>query len=346
MMSRLAPLLVLAIGLGGYFWLEQRKEPVVKKVAASPAKMQASKKLSSELLETPREPIKESPKVKISAECSKTWNDIQALKSEDFQNLKFPNLSSCQNVPAQFSQVMMQYLNACKNVLNGGVDLPNREKNDCRSAMYTYRATITDYLTRDQPIDQVSDLRVLIDKLIASFGAGDLDTDRMLEAAERIHHLAPELYEPLKAMVVARFGPIFKGEKDPVRLAEAFASIEKSVQEAEEFNSADPDLWEARFLARSRLGQDLDRADQVVSEMRQVKGLEGLSDYFQAGVEWRRGNAEVASQFLERAIKRDPENERYLDSREKMKAAKPGAKDVFQSSIRFSFDFDVDRYKN
>lgn len=319
-------------------------EPLSTK--APPAKFLKAKQITKTLLNEPRPPVVEPQLVKVSSSCSKVWDQIQSLTTSDFENLKFPSISACQNVPAEFSVVTMKYIDACKK-LNEGAVLTDREKSDCRAALYTYRATITDYNTREENIDQISDLRVLIDKLISSFNAGvDPDTDRILRVAERIHRLEPDLYEPMKAIVVAKFDPIFKGERDPVRLADTFAAIEKAAAEAEEFNTADPDLWEAKFLARSRLGQDLDRADQVVDDMRRVKGLEGLSDYFQAGIEWRRGNAELAASLLDRALKRDPKNERYLATQEKMKDAKPGAKELFSSSVRFSFDFDVDKYKN
>jgi tetratricopeptide (TPR) repeat protein len=337
----------MIVALLGWVWIQNdySLESNAKKTITP--KLEASKKLSNELLEAARDEVKKTSVIKISDECKKVWDELQALKGDDFKLMKFPNLAVCQHVPPQFAPAMMNYMNACKNAIAGALNMTEKDKNDCRSAVYTYRATITDFYTRDQDIDQIGDLKILIDKLIASFGAGaDLDTDRMLQAAERIHQLAPELFEPVKAMVVARFGPIFKGEKDPVRLADAFAAIEKAVQTAEEFNTADPDLWEAKFLARTRLLQDLDRGDQVINEMRQVKGLEGMSDYFQAGIEWRRGDTERAAALLERAIQRDPKNERYLESREKMQGAKAGDKNIFQAGIRFTFDFDADQYKN
>lgn len=326
-------ILILVSACAAIYW--GMKWPMRNQIIrAEESLMERSDKIKEALIEEPREVVEEAPAQNaISEECQNLWNRILTEKVDrNAQNFVPPDLSVCKNVPAEFNAATQEFEEACR-----AVGLSESQKQNCFSKYLVYRATISDWQTRDQKIEEISDEKLLLDKLLSSFSSKDMK--RALELAERLHEKLPDFYEPMKAILAAKMMIFASSEtaKDEAAMDETIQSLERTLQRAEEFQQNDVELVDMRAFVDTRGFKDLDKLQNFVEDLRARGAPSELVAYYDAARAWRMNEKDRAKEIVDQALQVTPQNARLAQLKEDMATKKPG-EPVFSFSINFNFE--------
>jgi hypothetical protein len=175
-----------------------------------------------------------------SEECRQFWSAIRELdlrvQQDEFPDIKqATNSEKCTQVPASLKSLHDHFNKVCGK---------STDSQQCLVALYYYRAALTDLMTKDIPLGQINDPKIVIDKMLAN---REINPVFSIQAAERLAELEPKLYEAKKAQVLGR---LYLSSRNKEGSSEAdWQALDKAISQAREMSETDPELIEAELLS-------------------------------------------------------------------------------------------------
>lgn len=281
-----------------------------------------------EIFQAPRAPIAiENPEV--SEACKAYWNELRAI---DFRELTqfppkadlLPSSENCATVPQSMANIHSKLLASCQGIESAyHEDMSETDwkvlSSQCYESLYLYRAMITDFATQQIPYAQMTDPRLVSDKLILRF---EESPAKGKEAAKRLLELEPEMMAAKKALFISEFDDALKnasgsGDEKWLAVSEALDRLR---------DSDDPEILEMRIGAEIFQYGDPDRVEQVAEEISKNHPERGVGPYNLAWAANKKGNREEAIRWVEEAIRRDPSDPRYRQTLSTLQQASGGGR--------------------
>lgn len=209
----------------------------------------------------------------------------------------------------------------------------------CTNAFVLFRASANSWLHKDANIADIDDLRTLADILMGSAGEGNID--RFEQAAVRMRELAPQMYEPLKANIIAKImkASSLEERSDSREFSNVISALERDIEEAKMLPQVDPELQEAIILAATRMGKERDRMDRIVQELKSSGQSGPTLDYYEAAVLWKNGRKDEALSQMRKLVKENQQNERFSETLKKLESNPDESQKSFESRLSLNFDF-------
>jgi len=280
------------------------------------------------LYQAPRESIAASGQ-EGTRECIEFWNNLRGFdltrQQSEFPDIKTITKSDrCSTVPAPLKNLHDHFNKTCG---------PNANSSQCLVALYHYRAALTDFLTRNLKIEQITDPKVLVDKVLAN---REINPELSIKAAEKLSELEPNLYDAKKAQVLGR---LFMATKNSAGTNEdAWGALDEAIKSAKELGGSDPELLEAELMSELFRPNNLQRAEEKAKDASEDFPGEWRGPYFAAWALFKEGRGQEALDYLAEAQKREPGNSRI---KEAIEGIKKGDASPFRGDISFS---DLSRY--
>ncbi len=268
----------LAVGLGFFF---SGKLAIQTQHQTPPTPYELPKKITR-LYQQPR-PL--SKTTAISPVCEALWKQISALD----MTLKFtpPPASNCKDLPPPLDRFHALYSQSCAT-----------KDDNCFSALYQYRAAITHFTTLGMDLGSIRDMRILVDKLMATF---ERDPKLAAAIADRIVELEPDNYPAHKAGLIASL------ISDPQ--ADGMQRRLDNLRRLETGDAAAQDELEI-FLGVMK-DNDPEATFERASDLNDTNPKSAVGPYFMAWAASKRGNRDESLAHVKECIKRDPKNPRY-----------------------------------
>jgi hypothetical protein len=313
-------------------------EALARAVPGAPPPELPSPRLQA-LRQGPREPLAPKAGEKVSPECVSFWTSLRSLNlDESFRfppkAMSLPPAGPCGSPPQALAAAQERYARDC-----AGVQQMYRPEMDqaqwmaavspCYMAVSLYRANLTEWLTKDQKLSDITDPKVLSDKLAARLfenpaGAADV--------AERLLELEPELYPAAKVAAVSRFLEAQTegggDTRNPV-----WNKLEDAIARMKKMNPSDPTATEMEIVAEIMRSQDPAGMRNRIEALREKNPA--LADYFTAWMEYKGNNTEGAVRLLEAMIAKGNQDPRV---RQTLARIQKGEKDAFQMQISFPME--------
>jgi len=309
----------ISLILVSVFILSQLKESESAPVVS----LESNKEQVTELFQSPRESLKSQSK-EVTEECATFWGKLRELDlrnhGKEIGDIRAKTGSDkCVTVPAQLRN-LHEFFNAhCKDKTNSP---------QCLVGLYYYRAALTDYLTKDISIRQISDPKILIDKMIAN---REINPRLSIEAAERLSEIDPKLYEARKAQVLGR---LFLATQEAAENKNgSWIELEEAIEKAKELGNSDPELIEAELYTEMLRSNSSDEALEKSRAIADSNPQEWRGPYYAAWALFKDGRGQEALDYLAEAQQRDPQNSRI---REAIEGIKKGDASPFKANISFN----------
>ncbi len=277
----------------------------------------------------------------VEPACRTLWDEMRATVLE--QALAYPPhehalpvASGCTKFPAELSKFHAKFLEDCGDFLTKPKSIPQAawmaKAPQCQLALFQYRANVTDWLTRNTPLKDISDTKVLLDKLMARLADNPAAA---AEVAERLLQLEPGMYPAAKAAMMSRFmdaQSTAQGKPDDPKwtksnLAQEVASKIDPSDQAQQ--------TELKLMTTMRQYGDPARLREQGSEMAKAFPNLPTGPYYAAWGEYLAGNKKGAMEWLEEAKRRAPTDQRVNETLGKVVK---GETDAFQARLSFSQD--------
>ena len=310
-----AAFIALALGAILVFYRRNQSEAVDERLSAVSATPLAKSDRLQALVRLPRASAKPVEAVvkndPISPECRTQWkmlNDLNLQRYLDNSETLPAELAvgkACNNLPKSFTVPTGMLENGCKPS-NPTAPLKSRELQHqaCYQSLVIYRAMIADFDSQDLSADQISDLRLLSDKLIANLFKNLTDG---LPYAERLLAIEPNFAPAAKIAAVLQL--VSADTKKGIGTIETAKS---SLQRAERLDNSDP-----KFYSALRDSVEMAGADSVTMQIevakKQAQAQEGTANaaFLSSFVAFKEGRLAEASRRLADALRADPGNIDY-----------------------------------
>lgn len=276
------------------------------------------------LVTAPRPPIEEKAKPSLSLECRNFWNGLRGLRLVEMlesnpDRKSLPQGTTCEQIPPELKSIHDRYAQACKDFTNADLLVAARANDprvvECRGALVMYRAKLSDWLTREISIDEIRDLQTLSDKLIARFQD---DPEKGAEIAERMLKLNPDLYPAAKASIL---GKLIGAQKAAGNRPEGkeWAAVEEAIARAQQISKAEPsEMLETEAVITDIRYRDPGKLWGKAKEISEENPQLGIGPFLQGWAKFREGDHKAAKDYLQEALKREPESARYQESLDKL----------------------------
>lgn len=254
-----------------------------------------------------REPRKmEIPeKPEISSACRSLWSSLMALDLIEID--KLPLLGGCEP-PTDLANYQKNYREAC---------LEKKDTKACYSAAFFYRAYVTEFLTRDQRIDQISDTKILLDKLFAKFLTNPISA---AEVADRMVELLPDYYPAAQAAVFSRLLDLLKGDLKPNPDSAEFKRVADGLEKLRQMNPDDPQNVELDLFMASLKQDSAQQVKDLTAAFEKGSANPAVTAYYIAREQYKLGNAEAGAQWFAKARELAPNDQRMKETADKIKA--------------------------
>ncbi len=315
MKTPLVALGLVVILIIGLVWVKpwRHSESLTPEVATAPAQntaalpaARAKKKL---FFESPREPIatdKIAPS--ISPRCRELWTDIRKLNLGDssiFQEDRYqvPDASQCQGLAEPFASLQKSFAEKCqppKKVTDEKEKALNAS--NCQLAAFYYRAQITEYLTRDEDLSDISDMKVLTDKLFAKFMN---DPKTAADVASRMLEIDPTYYPAAQTLLfshmIAASDSARGNMNDPV-----WQTVRADLDRAKQMNPNDPQSAELDLFLLASQSDDPAKVRERAQAYADANPNSPLGLYYLAWAAYRSGNPDLGWQYLQSDLNKFP----------------------------------------
>ena len=295
--------------------------------------------------EAARAPLPIGPTV--SSGCREVWNRLRGLDLAELVEYPprpklIPLAGSCSPPTPTLERVQNDYQKSCNAIARWNSGRSQKEwrsqTRPCTSALISYRAAITDFLTRGRKPASIDDPRVLTDKLIAQLGE---EKGGGIAFAERLLQLDPEMYPAAKAVLAVLLDdaatrptgrvddPIWEQIDIALRRAEGLAGAERR------------QLIETELAVVWMRYRDPARAKEKAQAMTFSHPELGVGPYYEAWAAYQAGNRTKARNDLAEAINREPKQRHFRESWEKLQQEQAGqgaSEPPFRTYLSFGFD--------
>lgn len=277
----------------------------------------------------------------VGRACREVWNGLRALDLAEFVEYPprpglVPSAYGCSPPNAELLRAQTEYDRVCRPLARWKSSRPQSEWHQatrlCASAVISYRAAVTDFLTRGRAVASISDVRVLTDKLIATLGEDRADG---VAVAERLLQLEPQMYPAAKAVLVSLLDDavtraVGKND-DPV-----WEKVEQALRRAQALEGAERKQLLETELAIAWMRTRDARSLRAKAEAMGVSHPElGVGPYYQAWAAYSEGDRTRAAALLTEAIRREPKQRHFQEALEKLgdRGEVP-----FRTYLSFGFD--------
>jgi len=240
--------------------------------------------------------------------CTDLWSKVQELDlDKNFHGgpnpeKPFPTAGACQVTPPALKAAHDQFNTYCGNMPN--LKTPEQwamAAPQCQAAALLYRARIADWNTRDVPLKDLTDPKILADKLMAKFTDNPAQA---AEVAERLLEVDPKLDFAAKAAAMSRFMDaqgMPAGKDADARFDKAMDNVGKMERANRENgkSSADTDELKLLILQRRNPANPQLFRDEAVRLFETKPGL-WVGPYYAAWAEHLMGNKEKTTEWLSR----------------------------------------------
>lgn len=339
------PLLLLSLLIAIFlaFWLRPKSEtpnlpaetPLSAVQTATPT---ARKQVFKQLHQGPRTAV--LPAGETSPACRTFWRDLMEMDLAD-SRYRLPRPKDCPPPPlAAAAQAAFE-----KDCFpKPERQLTEAERPKCQYAVFLLRANLTDSFTEKEPIDRITDGKVLIDKLFARFMR---DRPAASAVADRLLELYPDYYPAAQAGVLAKFLAMLEasgGQKlSPEEESARTAAITSGIEQLKRMNPQDPQNQELEVLLASLHATD--HGEQVAERamaLRQAFPDSPQAPYYLAWAAYRSGNPTKGWEWLQEAKRLAPQDPRILETEARIRqnptfyrSQDPKVKQVFQANFSF-----------
>ena len=350
-------LVVALFGYGGYRVRESFKGNAAvqtEKRTNENVDTSLTKKSLSDFLRAPRKDYKEAlgKNATIPADCVDYFDQLEQIDMMTFKQpestLTFQQLpvrpEKCQFSDSAYDAAQKAFNEKCL----GQETSPNAVvSEECGSALYFVRASITRLLLKDKPIAEIKDLSKLTDLLFSEFQAASVDghsfdSARLREIGQQMLNRNSNLFVAAK---VVNFADILDGinsleKKDP-KSDEVWARAATSLNRARAMNPQDPDMDDLEMVVSTQ-GMNPDKALTYSKALVAKDANNSKGYYVQAYSEWKNSHQNESMESLKHAMDLDPKNEEYAQIYQAITT--PGSTiDSFRMPMKFgisSKDFD------
>lgn len=310
-------------------------------VATAPVASSVPQARSRALYTAPREATVVKPSLAVAPACLSFWEKLRGMDLD--KNFTFPPNpekpipvpGDCGTVPKDLSAAHQMFAQACHPMINlSASQQPQWQAAvaGCQVATLLYRAKITDWMTRDIPLNAIADNKVLADKLMARFGD---DPAGAAEVAERLLEKDPEMYVAAKASALGRFmdaqASATGKETDP-----KWTKAMDSISRLEKARGGEPaQQLEIKILSIQRQNPDPHAfRDEAIKASERHPDL-WVGPYYAAWGENSLGNKPKAVEWLDDCLRKLPGDKYCQKAKENL--AK-GEVYSFQSHLTFSLN--------
>lgn len=254
-----------------------------------------------------REPRKvEIPdELEISPACRTLWAAIMVSDLREIE--KLPQLQDCKP-PPNLATHQDNYRQHC---------LDKKDTKACHNAAFFYRAYLTEFLTIDLRVDQISDPKILLDKLFAKFLTNPLSA---AEVADRLLELQPDYYPAAQAAVLSRIFDLFKKDAKPSPESPELHRVANGIERLSQMNPSDPQNVELVMLVDSIGENSAERVRERAEAFEKESPNSAMAAYYLAWAEYKLQNAEGGARWLAQAQRIAPNDQRINDTVAKVRA--------------------------
>ncbi len=307
---------IAVIALAAVFLL-RRHAPPASPAPETPIAAKAEPPAArSALITAPRKPLDVKPGPGLPESCLRFWNELRQLDLAE-KNVRLPTASGCAGFPPSLAQWDAAYRANCEPAPTSA----------CEESLYDYRAAVTELLTAGTKVSDISDPKVLTDKMIARLHSGD--SAAVAEVAERLLDLQPDT-STARAAVISRLRDAegAAGKPDDPRWKKVDEDFDRA-------GNADPKLLlDAKLYAENLRYLDPAKLSETAGEISRRNPTLGVGPYHQAWAEYQSGNRAKALELAEEASRREPADPRF---RATLEGLKRGEGDPF--TVNFNFNF-------
>jgi len=285
-----------------------------------------------------------------SPECASFEKELKTWQVKDILENRFElrDQSPCfTEEQKSLKRISKYFYDACKDPFPKDADPKSKEFSECLNSFVTLRAILVSKEYQDLPSNSLTDPKILIDRLIASFA--EMNVKEMSESAERLVELEPDLYEAHKARITARFiQSHMGGDEKP-----DWARLDEYLKELADFKVTDQEFLDLEAMVKSRAMGDKEALDELIRSLGESPETQAFSKYLEAGslnlkgAPWTNSNLDRAIRLVREAINAKPDEIRFKNSLEalekikiELKAGKTPKTRAF--SFNFGFHFDLD----
>lgn len=280
----------------------------------------------------------------LSEACLNLEERLFQRNAADFgnpaKNETLPSPEGCVAANPKVAKMLKYYALKCG-------DRHGRSPEECSLAGVMLRSTLSSIARGEPLLSEMTDVRELADRLVASFGefftdASPRGLQEVIDISDRMLELEPELLGVAKAGVM---GSMFRniltrdaaGKGQPLLDPSNWEDLEKRVARFEEMNPADPDLDTLHRIVETE-GMDpehvkndsLTRVSKNPDDWRERQIL--------AWANWKTGRREDAKAELQRALKLNPGESELLKNWDAITRADAKAED-FKISFKIGVGF-------
>ncbi len=212
-------------------------------------------------------------------------------------------------------------------------------RKECYESYFQLRSAAIGWLHREDDISKIEDLSLLANILAAAAMA---DMNRFEAAAYRMKELAPGMYEPVKAALIAQVmrASQLNPETQSLERAEVFAKLEREIEEALALRTDDREVHEAVILVQTKMGERPELMPQVIEDLR-AQGQSGPAlDYYEVSVLWKGGHRKEALSKMQDLAKANPKEERFQETLNLLLKDPDGKTPKFSARLSVSFASD------
>lgn len=313
--------LVLFLALGILWWRPWSHESAPVEGDEAPVPLTESSNATAQtkqknFFQAPREPLPNATlEPAISPRCRELWADIRKLNLGDsrlFSGDRFdiPNVASCTQLPKNLELMQNTVLEKC----NPSAAAISEEKGkkvwaaNCQLALFYYRAQITDYMTRDQNPQDISDMKVLTDKLFANFVTNPKSATAM---ANRIMDIEPNYYPAAQTLLFVHM--MEAAEIAPGQPKHAvWQTVEADLERSRRIHPRDPQRAEIELYLLATRNESPEIVAAHAKRYAEVNPTSPSGSYYLAWSAYRSGKPNEGWQILNEANRKFPGDQRIL----------------------------------
>ena len=338
----------LVLALGTFFFLKRAPKKALEATApavatAPPETESLPKARERQLFSAPREKSVLSKKqaAEVKPECLAFWTKLQGVDLQKFfhgepnEENNLPLNGACDTVPPHLATAHKHFQQFCGNVRELKKKAPATADvalAQCQTMALLYRAKISDWQSRDIPLKDIADIKVLADKLMAKFAD---NPGAAAEIAEALMAKEPNLEFAAKAASIGRFmeaQATATGKPDDPKWKKAAENLDK-LEAIKGIDKASAD--EIRVLNAQRRDPDPKNFRDEAVRIAEKDPASWVGPYYAAWAEHAMGNKAEAAKWLDACLKNLPGDVRCKGGRDNL--AK-GEATPFQSHLTFDLN--------
>jgi tetratricopeptide (TPR) repeat protein len=268
--------------------------------------------------------------------CPAQWGKLAAvelahpLKREAVDELLTAG-AKCQRMTTPMAILLQTMQNACE----GWKREPSPEGTDqCRRAIVQFQSELTEWQTRTVSIEDITNKRVLAQKIIARFRNG---SEEAAKSAERLLQLDPLNKAAAKAAILSHFVVAYKNRREPSSEG-AWNQYSRAVQRLRDLGGDEEYFLSETGIVASFFNGNLQGLDDKIRKFQQKFPTRGQPFFFGGLQKAQQGKRREAIALLKKAVSNEPNNINYSQSLKRLNSTTDGDSLADAFGISFSYN--------